>query len=321
MKTSSVKIEIAERLQSIKNEKIVDSASKQIKSKQFEQNTFPYLITLPLMWIIILYVKVKKNIYKSLGLGKPKINTFFFDGVGKSSRKVKEYASSWKALDIVYNHPFPYEKTFTNIVDEFYWNGLNCQGLRNRRKLIKDELRNAILSKAKSNSKIKVISLACGSAEVLIELIAELKESKIKINALLVDIDEKALQRAISIAKEFDCLESIKTEKNSVYEIKNISKKFNPDIIEMMGFLDYLNQEKAIGVAKLINESLEKDDYFITCNICDNPEKDFLTHVIDWPMIYREPQKLLELGTKGGFKKNKVIYEPLKIHGILISKK
>ncbi|MCK9578187.1 class I SAM-dependent methyltransferase family protein [bacterium] len=322
MKNSSEKIEIAKCLQLIENEKIVASASNQIRSKKFENNTLPYMITLPAMWLLIICVRIKKFIYKILGLGKPKINSIFFDGLGKSSRKVKEYASSWKALDIVYNHPFSYAKNLTNIIDEYYWNGLNCQGLRNRRKLIKEELRKAILKQAENKEgEVKIISLACGSAEVLIELIAELKEKNIKTKSLLIDIDEDALKRALIVAKEFGVEELIKTEKNTVYAIKDISKEFNPDIIEMMGFLDYLKDEEAIKVTKLIKESLNKDGYFISCNINNNPEKEFLTWVIDWPMVYRNPEDLLNLGIKAEFEDNKVIYEPLKIHGILISKK
>ncbi|MFA6252175.1 MAG: class I SAM-dependent methyltransferase family protein [Candidatus Paceibacterota bacterium] len=321
MKNNSTKIEIAKHLQSVENEKIVASASKEIKTKKFEENRFIYHMVLPFMWLLVGYVKTKKALYNFFGLGKPKINTMFFDGLGKSSRKVKEYATTWKALDIVYNHPFSHKKTIGNMIDEFYWNGLNCQGLRNRRKLIKDELRKAILKIAKTKKEIQIISLACGSAEVMIELIAEMKEKGIIVKALLIDIDEKALSRATSIAEDLRVKNQIKAERNNIYEIKNISKKFNPDIIEMMGFLDYLKYNDAIKIARIINESMSENCYFITCNISSNIEKDFLTHVIDWPMVYRTPKELLAIGVKAGFSENRVIYEPLRIHGILVSKK
>ncbi|MDD5639344.1 MAG: class I SAM-dependent methyltransferase [Candidatus Pacebacteria bacterium] len=316
---SSIKIEIAKNLKTIENEVIVPSASKKIRLKKFENNKCPYLITLPLMWLLIIYVMIKKFIYKILGLSSPKINTFFFDGIGKSSRKVKEYAASWKALDIVYNHPFPYTKDIGNLVDEYYWNGLNCQALRNRRKLTKEELRNIILSIKKQE--IKIISLACGSAEVLIEIMAELKHKGIKIKALLVDIDEDALKRAKELAKQYDLLENIETEKNSIYSIIEITNKFKPDIIEMIGFIDYLKQEDAIKLTEKIKKSLNPDGYFITCNINNNPEQYFLTWVINWPMIYRKPKDLMEIAIKAGFTSQRIIYEPLKIHGILIAKK
>ncbi|MCK9393679.1 MAG: class I SAM-dependent methyltransferase family protein [Candidatus Paceibacterota bacterium] len=319
MNNNSTKIEIAKKLQTIEGEIIVPLASKQIKSKKFETNRWPYFLALPFMWLLIIYVIIKKLIYGAFG-SKPKINSFFFDGIGKSSRKVKEYASSWRALDIVYNHPFSYSKTIGNLVDEYYWNGLNCQGLRNRRKLIKEELRNVIL-KINEKKEIKIISLACGSAEVLIEIMAELKTKGIKIKALLIDIDEDALERAKELAKQYNLLEDIKTEKNSTHSIIEIANKFKPDIIEMMGFIDYLKQEDAINLAKDIKESLNPNGYFVTCNINHNLEQYFLTWVINWPMIYRKPKELIEISTKAGFESQRIIYEPLKIHGILIAKK
>ncbi|MFA5080891.1 MAG: class I SAM-dependent methyltransferase family protein [Candidatus Paceibacterota bacterium] len=320
MQTSRlIKTEIAKNLKTIENEVIVPSASKQIRSKKFETNRWPYLIMLPLMWLLIIYVMIKKSIYKILRLSGPNINTFFFDGIGKSSRKVKEYAASWKALDIVYNHPFPHTKNIGNLVDEYYWNGLNCQALRNRRKLVKEELRNIILSI--KEKEIKIVSLACGSAEVLIEIMAELKPKGIKIKALLVDIDEEALNRAKGLAKQYDLLENIETKKNSIYSIIEITDKFKPDIIEMIGFVDYLKQEDAIKLAEKIKKSLNPNGYFITCNINNNPEQYFLTWVINWPMVYRKPKDLIEISIKAGFANQRIIYEPLKIHGILIAKK
>jgi hypothetical protein len=143
----------------------------------------------------------------------------------------------------------------------------------------------------------------------------------IDIEALLVDIDEKAFIRAHELLKEYDLLNEIKTEKNDVNNVDKISERFNPDIIEMMGFLDYINQEKAIELAKKALSSLSNGGYMITCNIQSNLERYFLTWVIDWPMVYRTPEELGGIAKEAGFRDYRLVYEPLKIHGILIAKK
>ena len=105
-----MKFEIADKLGDIENEVIVAGASDNLRAKEYEHNLWPYIISAPLMYFLVGYVILKKFFYKLLGFSQPKINAMFFDGFGKNSRLVKEYAASWKALDIVYNHPFPCDK-------------------------------------------------------------------------------------------------------------------------------------------------------------------------------------------------------------------
>ena len=314
-----MKIKKAKQLSINESEFIVPSASKQVKMRKYENCSWPYVMSAPFMWLIVGYVMLKKKIYSLLGLSKPKINTFFFDGLGKNSRKVKEYAASWKALDIVYNHPFPYNLDIGTILDEFYWNSLNCQALRNRRKLIKEELRK-ILFKLKGEN-VKLMSLACGSGEVIIELVIELKKAGIKLEALLIDIDDEAIERAEELIKKYGLEKDVQTRKGDVNDVEIIANDFKPNIIEMMGFIDYLNQEQAIEITKKIRGSLTEGGYFITCNINSNIEKLFLTWVIDWPMNYRNPEELSDVAKMADFKNYCLIYEPLNIHGIIIARK
>jgi len=88
-----------------------------------------------------------------------------------------------------------------------------------------------------------------------------------------------------------------------------------------MGFIDYLNQEEAISITTLARSSLKEGGSFLTCNISPNIEMNFLTWVIDWPMVYRKPEQLADVFEKAGFEEISLFYEPLKIHGIIIGKK
>lgn len=320
MHNKSVKIEIAKTLKAPEI-KTIEKPHLPVRCDVYEYCPWPYYLSLPFMWLITAYVMLKKNIYKRLKLGTPKINSFFFDGLGKESRKVKEYATTWRAMEIVYNHPYPTKWwTLGGLLDDFYWFGLNCQGLRNRLKLIKDELRKAIL-KIDSKEEIRLISLACGSAESVLEVMAEFKAKNKIIKALLVDIDEDALSRAKKVAEYYGLENQIELRKGSTYDIIEIAKDFKPQIVEMMGFLDYINQKKAIALVSDIRKALEPNGYLITCNICPNIEQHFLKWVINWPMVYRKPKEFNEVAKGAGFNEYRLIYEPLKIHGLLVAKK
>ena len=318
-KKKLVKIEIAKKCKAPEI-KTIEKPHLKVRCDVYENCAWPYVMSLPFMWFITISVMIKKGIYKLLGLGAPKINSIFFDGLGLESRKVKEYATTWRAMEIVYNHPYPNKFTLGGLLDDFYWYGLNCQGLRNRLKLIKDELRKAILA-VENGEEIKLISIACGSAESVLEVMAEFKAKNKTIKALLVDIDEEALERARKVAEYYGLENQIEVRRGSTYDIIEISKGFKPQIIEMMGFLDYIKDEDAISLIGKIRESLEPNGYLITCNICPNIEQHFLKWVINWPMVYRSPEKFDTVASKAGFKDYRLIYEPLKIHGLLVAKK
>lgn len=316
---NSVKVEIA----SIPKPPQIETLKKQylkVGCERYENCSWPYFLSLPFMWFITIYVMVKKRFYKMLGLGLPKTNSVFFDGMGKESRKVKDYATTWRAMDIVYNHPFAQKWTPGGLIDEFYWFGLNCQSLRNRLKLAKDELRKAV-NRIAGDGEIRLVSLACGSAESVIEIMAEAKAMNKIIKAVFVDKDGDALESARNIAKHYGIENQIEMIRGSISDVIEAFREFKPHIVEMMGFLDYIEQKEAVYWVGKIREILEPEGFLITCNICPNIEQHFLKWVINWPMVYRSPGKLDEVARKAGFTYYRLIYEPLRIHGLLVAQK
>lgn len=293
--------------------------SAMIKSRAYEKDAWFYYLSLPFMWLLIIYVMIKKSIYKTLNIPGPKTNTLFYDGLGRACQLVKENAATWKGMEHTYSYYLSDELTIQNIIDRIYLNCLNAQSLRNRLRLIKKELKEIILKQDKKE--IRIISLACGKAEDLLENIVFFKKEGITVKAILVDLNQEALENARKIAIEKNIIDQIEFQNKDLSEINNIAKNFKPDIIEMMGFLEYIKTKEAIALIKKIRDSLEPNGIFITCNIAPNIEQHFLKWVINWTMIHRTPKELAGIAEKSGFNNIKIIYEPLKIHGILIAKK
>lgn len=291
-----------------------------VKAAKFEKRRWPYVLTMPISWLLTLWVILKKSICRWLGKPDPDINTFWFDGLGLSCRKVKEGHASWGALDEIYNYQFGGRNGLGGFVDDFWEGMLNCQAVRNRLKLIKQEIRRAIL-RFSNHEEVRLLSLAAGSAQGVIEVMAELKAKGIRVRALLLDIDQTALDYAILLADRHGVGDQIEMVKTSVAQVIRVSQDFRPQVIEMLGLLDYIPQDKAIRLVEKIRQSLETKGIFLTCNICHNIERRFVHWVVNWPMIYRTPAELAEIVTEAGFSDYRLIYEPLKIHGLLIAQK
>lgn len=298
----------------------VTTVAQSVEFERFEKQRWQYFLVLPLMWLLTLWVMAKKTLRKCLGMPVPSVNAFLFDRCGSFGRIVKENVASWRALDVIYNRPFEEEKGGGGTLDRFWGSMLNCQAVRNRLKLVKREIRQAILQF--SNCKeVRLLSLAAGSAQGIIEVIAELKSQGVRVRPMLVDIDQTALDYAKHLASIHGVEDQIETVKASVANVSAIARDFHPQIIEMLGLLDYLPQRNAIALVRKIYKSLEPKGIFLTCNIKRNLEQHFVKWVINWPMIYRNPAELADVVYQAGFTDYRLVYEPLEIHGLVIARK
>ena len=312
-------VEIATVLDVPMPESGVVTITQQAKTAKFEKRRWPYILTMPISWLLTIWVMTKKTVYRWLGKPEPSTNTAWFDGLGPSCRRVKEGHASWRALDEIYNHQFG-QGGFGGLIDDFWGGMLNCQSVRNRLKLVKQEVERAIM-RFSNHKEVRLLSLAAGSAQGIIEVMAKLKSKGIRVRALLLDIDQSALDYAKKLADQYGVGDQIETVKTSVAFASRVSKDFQPQIIEMLGLLDYIPRDKAVRLIRTIRESLPDKGVFLTCNIAPNIEMHFARWVINWSMIYRTPAELAEVVTEAGFDDCRLVYEPLKVHGLAIAQK
>jgi SAM-dependent methyltransferase len=236
---------------------------------------------------------------------------------------VKENATTWKALDIIYNYQPKQDKSIMGRVTDF-WNGLrNIKAVRNRLRLIKKQLRSLIQKFAKEEKEIRLISIASGSAQGIIEIIKEFKQRGIVIKAIFLDLDPSAIEYSKNLAKKAGIIDQIIFINESARELENSTHGFNPHIIEVTGLFEYRPKERAIKLLERIHKLLVPGGVLLTSNIAPNSERLFSYWVANWPMIYRTPRQLCEIITKAGFnpKYCKIIQEPLRVHNVVICKK
>ena len=102
-----------------------------------------------------------------------------------------------------------------------------------------------------------------------------------------------------------------------------MARGFNPNIVEVVGFLEYRPKERAIVLIERIYHLLAPNGVLLISNINYNYEIPFFHWVINWQMIYRTPEELCEILIAGRFDPNscKIICEPLKIYSLAICKK
>lgn len=253
----------------------------------------------------------------------------------KDANEVIKTATSHHAIEILYNyHP----QKIKNRVERFFyyiWFNLNNpKAVRNRLKLVTREVKTAIQGLDRKNSDINILSIASGSARAIADALLSIETIEhldLKDNNLHVTFLDKSPQ-ACGYSKHL--IEGERWgEKYNFRWINDTASSFPshfvnngwdiPDIVEMVGLLDYFTDEQVEKIFSTIYENMASDGVLITANIADNKERPFVTRVIGWKMIYRTPEQFAQLMTHAGFKPEqiRIVYEPLKVHFVAIAKK
>lgn len=280
-------------------------------------NWFYYFFVLPIALLLAFWVALKKLIFgKNL-----KINTFWFDGVSKVCREVKENAAGWRALDIIYNYIPGQNKTFEGKVTDFWNNLKNIKALRNRLRLVQQILTDSIERLLNLEKEVRLISVASGSAQGIINVMKKFKEQPIK--AIFLDLDPTALEQSKKLALAANVINKINFVNKSAKELEQVAQGFNPNLIEVVGFIEYRPQNRLINLIQRIYRLLTINGILIISSVSPSIEKPIAHFISNWPMIYRNENQFIEALIEGGFKPENIqlIYEPLKIQKIAICKK
>lgn len=242
----------------------------------------------------------------------------------KAVGEIVKNATNHKALEILYSNGKGSGKNIKNLYRKIahivWFNTNNSKAVRNRLKIVKDELEKTLLEK--NGQDINFLSIAAGSARAIIEAVTKIKPTS-KISFTFLDKNPDATEYSKQMIEENEYLKNNPNFKfswinDTVNNFLNTHReKFT--IVEMVGLMDYFNDEKALNIFTNIFNILEKDGIFLTANINNNSEKKFVTKAIGWPMIYRKAEDLALLVHQAGFNHEKmdVYYEPHKIHSII----
>lgn len=302
----------------------------------YEICRWPYVLAMPLMWLLIIWTFCKKKLYSLFGQ-KPKINTMLFDGLSSKNMAIKRNAKTCHALDVIYNH----QNLWYDPVGNYWINMVNAQAVRNRKKLVVRELSEAMRNAYYNDGCIRLLSIASGSAQAVFEALKVIFDSYpeiTNIKVVFLDRDNSALEKSRQLAKNFNFTGVFFYSGNGalpvLYDdlfsyIQGDAFRFTkslevlggqPNVIEMVGLTDYLNARLATTLFKKIYRTLASGGTFLSGNICPNFEQHFMKWVIDWnEMIYRTPQEMSQIlaDTDIPPSQMQILLEPQRLHMVI----
>lgn len=233
----------------------------------------------------------------------------------------------YEALEVAYTASAQYPSR--NALERFFhwvwFETANVLAVRNRLRLVKRELKKALIDRLERTGSARMLSIAAGSARAIIEAVYETgNATNQNISLIFLDKDESALAYSQVLLRDFGVtcpVESIHTTLGTY--LRNLKGKTEVDIVEMVGLLDYFDDDRAVATFDGIYDILSNHGVYITGNIISHEERPLLSRFAGWHVIYREPEELLRLLVHSKFTKHNILVyvEPFRIHAVSVAGK
>jgi hypothetical protein len=277
-----------------------------------EKKLWRYVFLAPFFLVVGLYAntcfyfsnKKKKNW---------KFRSWLFNSRAKEIRDIQDNGGNATALHILYLLKVRPLKSF---IDRIWTSIPIIQGVQNRAVLVRQVISEVIRWQFDRYGKeLRIVELAAGLAEPLLWGLKDLeKEGVIPARVLLTDISRNSLKQAQEISTYLEVKAEILTERLNLTkfdEVKELLEKEQPNVVEMIGFIDYLDDDNVVELFKIIKAALPDNSSFIVGNVLPTWERYFIESSYGWPpMHYRSSEELHQLMCRGMFSDIDVTEEP-----------
>jgi len=246
-------------------------------------------------------------------LGPRRIMSFWVDGSSPFIYALRHGVTTSAALDVLYNCTTTNERSggLRSAFGWFWRHEPHAQGVRNRMKMVYWRLLEAMREERRRGKKdVRILSLACGSAQPVIEAVADFiaEDPEANVSLELVDLDVPSLRRAERLAYARGVHANIRLRRQNVRTFLEVDDRTWP-IIEMVGFLDYRDDDSLVYTCDQIHRRLEPRGCFLTAIVCPSAWAPVVRWLANWPFLVRrsrrEFKRLLE---RAGFHNREDVY-------------
>jgi extracellular factor (EF) 3-hydroxypalmitic acid methyl ester biosynthesis protein len=221
----------------------------------------------------------------------------------RTNLKPRGYAGDYIMMKMLYLNRYEGDSTFAKLMHKHPVEHPAAEAVRNRRKLITQTLRKAQADRSRKGKRMKILSVACGPACELKDILISPEECE-KYHFTLLDQDQSALDEAASLIAKLEnewntrvhvtyLNESVRT----MLKGSTLAEKWGQfDFIYSMGLFDYLTPPVAAGILGKLCQLLEKDGDLLIGNFhISNPSRCYMEYWLDWVLYYRNEEEFLRL--------------------------
>jgi len=221
----------------------------------------------------------------------------------RTNLKPRGYAGDYVMMKMLYLNRYEGDSTFSKLMHKHPVEHPAAQAVRNRRKLITQTWRKVRADHGSNGKRMKILSVACGPAWELQDILVSPEECE-KYHFTLLDQDQSALDEASALIAKLE--RELKAKIHVTYLNESVRTMLKGstlvekwgqfDFIYSMGLFDYLTPPVAVGILGKLYQLLGKDGDLLIGNFhVSNPSRCYMEYWLDWVLYYRNEEEFLRL--------------------------
>ena len=248
----------------------------------------------------------------------------------RTNLKPRGFAGDSEMMRMVYRNSYEGETTFGKLLHKYTVGILTGDSVRYRKILIPKILRNVHKTTPRAQGeKIKVLSVACGPASEIADILVSANDFQ-KYRFCLLDQDQLALDEASEMISEIERkmnakaqVEYVKKSVRWMFGKKTFEKELGKfHFIYSMGLFDYLVSRVAKAVLNKLYQLLLPGGEMVVGNFhVSNPDRYSMEYWADWFLILRTKNELMNLFENNPLADISVIFDNTGIQMFLHIKK
>jgi len=225
-------------------------------------------------------------------------------GLRRSYEKPFGYPGDYEVMNATYERFFDGATLFARSVGLGFSETLCSKAVRLRKDLVKRQLKALLSRRAGSPDPVRVLSIGAGPAQELHELFQEFDEMPAPLEVVLFEQDKNALAHAFrrltpSVEARFPGSVRLLFLHDSIKRLLRDGSLFAPfgkfDLIYSVGLLDYLQHRTAVVLTRHLASAAAPGGQLIVANMVDHASRMLLQVHLDWALVYRTREELLDI--------------------------
>ncbi len=228
-------------------------------------------------------------------------------GLHRARQKPFGYPGDYEVMNFIYERYFEGATLFARAIGLAFSEAASSRAVRYRKDLVTRQLRALLSRRAGSGTPVRVLSIAAGPAQELFELFQEFDELPSPLEVVLFEQDKNALAHAWRRLKPFvegRFSRSLRLTflHDSIKRLLRDAELFTQfgkfDLVYSCGLFDYLQHRTWVVLARHLAAAVAPGGQLLVANMVDHPARWLLEHHLDWQLIYRTREELLDLGRR-----------------------
>ncbi len=226
--------------------------------------------------------------------------------LARTNLKPRGYSGDSVMMRLIYQREFRGRSLFSKFMHRHPLDTIAAEAVRHRRQLIADTVRTEQDRCAQRDARTRVLSVACGPAWELRDLIKAPRDLE-QLELVLLDQDRLALDDArdtiMELEQRFRTRLDARLVKDSVRTMigaTELTSRWGQfDVVYAMGLFDYLTPPVAKAVIGKLYELLAPGGVLTLGNFhTRNPSRVYMEYWMDWVIYYRDEAEFLELASE-----------------------